>query len=45
VIVVDANVLIYAVNENADFHEPARRWLDGELNGPTTIGFSSCSPS
>ncbi len=39
-IVVDANVLIYAVNGDADLHEPVGRWLDGELNGPTTIGFA-----
>jgi toxin-antitoxin system PIN domain toxin len=38
--VVDANVLLYAVNSSADHHEQARRWLDGELTGGSTVGFS-----
>lgn len=38
--VVDANVLRYAVNEDAAHHEDARRWLDGALIGAETVGFS-----
>ncbi|MGM0818746.1 MAG: type II toxin-antitoxin system VapC family toxin, partial [Actinomycetota bacterium] len=29
---VDANVLLYAVNTDAERHEPSRRWLDGALS-------------
>lgn len=38
--VVDANVLLYAVNTAADRHEQARSWLDGELTGGSTVGFT-----
>lgn len=38
--VVDANVLLYAVNAAADRHEQARSWLDGELTGGSTVGFT-----
>jgi toxin-antitoxin system PIN domain toxin len=38
---VDANVLIYAVNEASTHHEAARRWLDGALSGEETVGFAS----
>ncbi len=38
--VIDANVLLYAVNASADRHEEARSWLDGELTGRSTVGFS-----
>lgn len=38
--VVDANVLLYAVNTSADHHAGARNWLDGELNGGSTVGFT-----
>lgn len=37
---VDANVLIYAVNEDAPHHAAARDWLDGALSGAATVGFS-----
>lgn len=37
---VDANVLLYAVNEDADRHEPSRRWLDGALSGQDTVAFA-----
>ena len=37
---VDANVLLYAVNEDAERHEPARRWLDGALSGQDTVAFA-----
>jgi toxin-antitoxin system PIN domain toxin len=38
--VVDANVLLYAVNESAEHHKEAVAWLDGALNGRSTVGFS-----
>jgi toxin-antitoxin system PIN domain toxin len=38
--VVDANVLLYAVNERAAHHESARAWLDRSLSGGETIGFA-----
>lgn len=39
-LVVDANVLIYAVNGEAAHHATARRWLDDALNARESIGFS-----
>lgn len=38
--VVDANLLLYAVNTSAERHEEARSWLDGELTGGSTVGFT-----
>lgn len=37
---VDANVLIYAVNENDAHHAQSRAWLDRALVGVETIGFT-----
>lgn len=37
---VDANVLLYALNRDAVDHEPARRWLDRALSGDETVAFS-----
>lgn len=37
---VDANVLLYAVNTDAPHHERSRRWLDGALSGRATVGFA-----
>lgn len=37
-ILVDANLLIYAVNLDAPHHERARRWLQGALSGTTAAG-------
>jgi toxin-antitoxin system PIN domain toxin len=37
---VDANVLIYAVNESGTRHDRSRAWLDGALTGTETIGFT-----
>lgn len=37
---VDANVLVYAVNEDAAHHRASRDWLDGALSGAETVGFS-----
>lgn len=38
--IVDANVLINAVNEDSPQHEVARRWLEWALSGGTTVGFA-----
>lgn len=37
---VDANVLLYAVNSDADAHERSRRWLDAALSGEDTVAFA-----
>ena len=37
---VDANVLLYAVNTDAQHHEQSRRWLDDALSGADTIAFA-----
>jgi len=36
--IVDANVLIHAVNEASDFHLEAKGWLEDALNGPSRVG-------
>jgi toxin-antitoxin system PIN domain toxin len=38
VVIVDANVLLYAVNEQSPHHEPARSWLDEALGGTAGVG-------
>lgn len=38
VILVDANLLIYAHVESFKQHEVAREWLDGHLNGSIPVG-------
>jgi toxin-antitoxin system PIN domain toxin len=38
--IVDANVLLYAVNEGSSHHAAARRWLDAALGGHETVGFA-----
>lgn len=38
--VVDANVLIYAVNGAAVHHDASHEWLDRALNGAETVGFA-----
>lgn len=38
--IVDANVLIYAVNEDAPHHRVARKWLDDALAGTEPVGLS-----
>lgn len=38
--VVDANVLLYAVNSSAERHDEARSWLDRSVSGEATIGFT-----
>lgn len=37
---VDANVLLYAVNSDAPLHDRSRRWLDTSLSGAGTVAFS-----
>lgn len=39
-LVVDANVLIYAVNAQARDHEPARGWLTRALAGREAVAFA-----
>lgn len=36
--IVDANVLLYAVDEQSHFHVAAREWLDSALNGAERVG-------
>lgn len=37
-ILVDANLLVYARVRDFTQHERAREWLDARLNGPTGVG-------
>ena len=37
---VDANVLIYAVNADAAHHEVSRRWLETALSGTEPVGLT-----
>ena len=37
-ILVDANLLVYAKVQDFPQHEPARHWLDEQLNGRTGVG-------
>jgi len=39
-ILIDVNLLIYAVNEDAPLHEEARSWLEQVLTGPETVALS-----
>lgn len=38
--VVDLNVLLYAVNQDAPNHRQARRWWESALNGDEQIGLA-----
>jgi toxin-antitoxin system PIN domain toxin len=38
--VVDANVLLYAINEASPHHKRARPWLDDALSGREPVGFA-----
>jgi hypothetical protein len=38
VILVDANLLIYAVDRDSPHHAPARRWLEGAFSGSELVG-------
>ena len=37
---VDANVLLYAVNSDAPHHRSSVAWLDSALSGASTVAFS-----
>jgi toxin-antitoxin system PIN domain toxin len=39
-ILLDANLLIYAVNEDAPLNRKAKPWLESSLGGSETVGFS-----
>ena len=39
-ILLDANVLLYAANADAPDHDVARDWLEAALNGAEPIGFA-----
>jgi hypothetical protein len=38
VIVVDVNLLLYAVNEDAPLHRKAKPWVEAALSGTETVG-------
>jgi uncharacterized protein len=38
--IVDANVLLYAVNSASEHHNSCKRWLDGALSGADTVGLA-----
>ena len=37
--IVDANILLYAVDSTSVFHQPAIHWLEEALNGSARVGF------
>jgi toxin-antitoxin system PIN domain toxin len=37
-VIVDASVLLYAVDAEGAFHDAARAWLEETLNGPARVG-------
>jgi toxin-antitoxin system PIN domain toxin len=37
-VLVDANILLYAVDHTSPFHARARRWLEDALNGERRVG-------
>ncbi|HET7294399.1 MAG TPA: type II toxin-antitoxin system VapC family toxin [Vicinamibacteria bacterium] len=39
-ILIDANVLVYAVNADSPHHRPARKWLEQALSGTTPLGLA-----
>jgi uncharacterized protein len=38
--IVDVNLLIYAVNQDAPLHKKAKSWLEAAISGPETVGMS-----
>jgi toxin-antitoxin system PIN domain toxin len=38
--IVDANVLLYAVNTASEHHRASAGWLDAALSGADTVGFA-----
>jgi toxin-antitoxin system PIN domain toxin len=39
-VIVDANVLLYAVDRASAHHEPSRSWLDASLAGTEAVGLA-----
>jgi len=39
-IVVDANLLIYAVDSTSPFHSKAKRWIEASLSGAEPVAFA-----
>lgn len=39
-ILIDANLLIYAVNEEAPLNRKAKSWLEGVMSGTETVGLA-----
>ena len=39
-ILVDANLLLYAYNKNAEHHKASRDWLERTLTGSQLVGFA-----
>jgi predicted nucleic acid-binding protein len=38
-VLIDANILLYALDEVSPFHQRASTWLTGQLNGGRRVGF------
>jgi len=43
-IVIDVNLLIYAVNQDAPDHGRAKAWLESVVSGTETVGLPSIVP-
>jgi uncharacterized protein len=41
--IVDANVLLYAVDTSSPFHQSAKGWLESSLNEPARVGLPLAS--
>lgn len=39
-ILLDANLLIYAIDKDAFLHRKAKSWLESAISGPGTVGLS-----
>lgn len=39
-ILVDANLLIYAIDRDSPHHQAAHKWVEGAFSGSTTVGLS-----
>ncbi|MCM2257767.1 MAG: type II toxin-antitoxin system VapC family toxin [Vicinamibacteria bacterium] len=39
-ILVDANLLIYAIDKDSPQHKPARKWIEAALSGSDTVGLA-----
>lgn len=37
-VLIDANILLYATDSTSPLHEPARRWMETVLNGSRRVG-------